>query len=222
MPSRSPTSASAPDRSSAATSMPLSSTGTGAISRPISRAERITSRWPGSSSPSRRVPACLRARTTGDLGEAVRDHDRLGPRRRASDAVEVGREGLANFRCAPPVEVAHAFCGHLDENAPEASQPGLTRELADIGPPVGEVEADGWLRRRGVRARRRQRDSGSDTGHAAGLAREIALRDELLVCLDDDAPRHRQLVGQGAGRRQADFGARRRLRTAARSALSSW
>ncbi len=157
--------------------------------------------------PSRSVgPQDLGHKAEG-LGEPVADDDPLGVGGGAAHAVEIRRQRVPELRGAAVVEVAEAVARRLVEDPPQGPEPGLPGELGDVGSTVEEVDP---RRRRHHPDDRGRRDVGhrrADPRRAARTARQVALGDELLVGLDDDAARDAELVGQGTGRRQ---GRRRR------------
>ena len=90
-----------------------------------------------------------------------------------------GRRDTTGGRAGPP------------QRPPERPDPCAPRELGHVGPTGPEVE------RRVSGSRSRAARRGRPVGHpgrAPGAGHEIALGHELFVRLDDDPPRHAQLV----------------------------
>ena len=126
----------------------------------------------------------------------------VGPGRRAAHAVEVRRERVVQRRSAAAAHVAELRRGHVGEHAPQRAQPRGSRELRAVGAARAEVDP-----RRPVGGGGRWRSAGSSGPIATrvyppGPAGQVALGDELLVGLDDDAARDPELVGEPARGRQ--------------------
>ena len=179
------------------------------------RRRRASSSADGSSTASRRAAGaastCEQQRDA--LGVAVADHDVSG-RPRAADPVEVVGERRAQLGHAAAVEVAEALVRRLGEHPADRAQPGGPRELARrrrgrsrSRPPAGRAAGPAAARRGAAVA-----DAVPRPGCSRRPAGQVALGDELLVGLDDDAAGDAQIGGEGAGRRQRRA-SRQRART---------
>ena len=146
------------------------------------------------------------------LGEAVADDDAVRIGAGAPDAVQVVRQRVPQLLRAANVQIAHAVAGRLVQDAPQRLQPDLSRELGDVWPAVREVDPRRRQRvsRHALRWSGPGRGAGDDVGgdprRAARTAGEVALGDELLVGLHDDAAGEIELVGEGSRRRQRRVG----------------
>ena len=90
------------------------------------------------------------------------------------------------------VEIAEPLARRGLEDSPERAEPGPARELVEVGAAGPEID----LHRGDVGARRARtgRDRGARDGCRAARTRvEVALRDQLVIRLDDDAARHAEL-----------------------------
>ena len=86
----------------------------------------------------------------------------------------------------------------MRQRASQAPQPDRARELGHVGAAGPEVELGPRLVEDGPAHGLGGRAPGDARG-ATGAAREVALRYELLVGLDDDPARDPELVREGAG-----------------------
>ena len=167
---------------------------------------RGTRRPNGSSTANRRAPpaASARAMQAEALREPRRHDDVRGLRGRPADPVEVAGER----RSAAPARRARRG-SRAGRPAPSASARRIDRSQAargnsvDVGPAGPEVELPGRGELRGPRGRTGVASRpGGHPRRAARPALEVALGDELLVRLDDDAPRHAELGRERARRGQ--------------------
>src|SRR3954447_2835110 len=104
-----------------------------------------------------------------------------------------------------PVEVAEPLTGRGLERAPDRSKPGTARKLVEIGTARTQVDLD---RGRWVASGSRTRGDRDvcDRRRPTRTSLQVALGDELVICLDNDAARHTELGREGARRRQDRVG----------------
>lgn len=131
------------------------------------------------------------------LVEAGARDDPVGVGRRSPDPVEVGGEGIAELGHASPVEVREALARGDVQDAAERAEPLGPGEERDVGAARMELDREPFGAR-SARSLRGGRRPLRDPRRAARTADEVALGDELLVRLDDDAARDAQLGGEGA------------------------
>ena len=104
--------------------------------------------------------------------------------------------------------VRQSRIGQFAQNGRHRRLPLATREVGHVGDAAAEVVPDSG-HRPGRRARRRRllRKPIGDPRPISGARHEVTLGDQLRVRLDDDAPRHLELIGEQAARRQLRPGA---------------
>ena len=147
--------------------------------------------------PARSVRPERRCHESDRLAEAVRDDDVVRVDGGTARPVEIGRECAAQFGDAMAVEVAEALAWRRLEGTSHRSKPGPARKLVQIGTARTQVDLDGgrWVA------------SGSGTGRDRRVCDrrrptrasvQVALGDQLVICLDHDAARDAELSREGA------------------------
>ena len=190
---------------SASTSMPSSSTGTGTSCEPARSSVRSTSRMHGllDGDADHAVAGQRPQHQPEALGEPGHDDDVVGVGDRAADPPQVGGDHLAQRLDAAVVAVAGGGDRGLPRRLAQRPQPVAHREAAEIGDPVLEVDVEPPVggRRAGAPVRSAAMPDATLRRRSAA-AGQVALGLELGVAVDDEPPRHAELGGQLARRRQ--------------------
>ena len=208
------------DARNVATTIPPSSTGTGTTCSPA--AGRPDRRRAGRDPPPRSAAPRRRQALSDEpdrLGEAIADDNPLGVGRGPTDPVQVDRKGFAELGCTPMVEIGQSLARRLVEHPTEGPQPDLARELRDVGSAVGEVDRisrPAGAAATGAASRTSPRPVSS---HRADS--QIALGDELLIGLHNDATRHSSCSARPRST-AGDRPAKPTVTDRARSSCSSW
>ena len=156
----------------------------------------------------RDAPRAARGQMAADEEQALRvaggDDHVGGVRRHAAHAPKIGGECAAQRQDAARVAVLEVGVGDHGHGVAERAQPGGARERRDVRDARAEVEPRDGRRGGGRHA------WGDGRSHAVGYARtralaqaQVALGGELRVGVDDGLPRHAELAGEVAGRRNA-------------------